>query len=116
MLPSSGPHGMISAPFTNAVTRSNSEFYTSRIFELKEKASSVRFSADMSMPAWNKCKISLRSGATEKALAEAQWENIPWGSDVSVKSSHRFFQYRLELISPDGKGTPRIKEIKASFK
>ncbi len=117
ILPSSGPHGMISAPFTNVVTRSDSEFYTSKIFELKEKASSIEFSADMTMPAWNKCNLYLRSGETEKALAKAQWKSIPWKSSVSAKEfSGRFFQYRLELVSPDGKGTPRIKEIKAIFK
>lgn len=116
-LPSKGPHGMISAPHTNGIDRSDSEFYISRVFEFAGKCSRIFVESDMLVP--HKCKVNiyLRSAADNDKLPEQKWKKIPFDTEVSAEDFQgNFYQYRLELIAPDGIGTPRISKVKITFK
>lgn len=115
-LPSKGAHGMISAPHTNAMDRSASEFYTGRIFDLKGKCSKITAKAEMFLPHECKVNIYLRSAANKEKLMSQKWQQIAFDKEINAdKFPGRFYQYRLELIAPDGIGTPRINKVEITF-
>ena len=115
-LPSKGPHGMISAPMTNGIDRSNSEYYTSAVFQPEKSFRTITASAKMTVPNTCKVKIYLRSGDSADGLNGNEWKEIPFDQKIDTKEfSGKYFQYRLELIAPDGIGTPRISHVKITF-
>lgn len=116
-LPSKGPHGMISAPMSNGIDRSASEFYTSSVFKPGKTFGMIQASAKMCVPRTCQVKITLRSAETAEGLNGKEWKEISFGQEINAKDfPGKYFQYRLELIAPDGIGTPRISQIKILFK
>lgn len=116
-LPSKGPHGMISAPMSNGIDRSSSEFYTSSVFKPGKKFGMIQASAKMRVPRTCQVKIALRSAETAEGLNGKDWKEISFGQEINATDfPGMYFQYRLELIAPDGIGTPRINQIKILFK
>ena len=116
-MPTSGPHGMITAPMGNGIDRSASEFYISRVYQRKENCRKIVASAEMTVPHDCKVKISLRSAESEEDLFRKEWKEIGFDREVNAGDfPGKYFQYRLELIAPDGVGTPRISQIKVDFK
>lgn len=116
-LPSKGPHGMISASMSNGINRSSSEFYTSSVFKAEKGFQKILASANMKVPHRCQVKIALRSADSADELDGKAWKEISFDQEISAKEfSGRYFQYRLELIAPDGIGTPRISRIRISFR
>ena len=71
----------------------------------------------MSVPRSCQVKIALRSAETAEGLNGMAWREISFGQEIKAKDfPGKYFQYRLELIAPDGIGTPRISQIKILFK
>ena len=113
-LPSRGPHGMCTVDIGNIMNRTDSEFYTSEVYETQFKATRVSWVAENGKNTW--VKIQFRCAETADSLYNAEWsESFENGADISALNLTGCIQYRLELGAKCACGTPRVTEITVDF-
>ncbi len=110
-----GPHGMHSVDVGNIMDRSDSEYYTSEVFDTKgEKAVKVSWEATNGKKTW--VKIQLKCADSIEALENTEWsESFENGADISALNLRGYIQYKLELGAYCGTGTPRVTEVTVDF-
>ena len=123
VLPTSGPHGMISVEPRNASDGGDAEFYTSCAHRLPEgsRVTQVAWLADVPAKTW--VRAQLRAAATEVGLAGAPWQGArgagSWFENGDVIAAGRFsgpwIQYRLALGAVNAARTPRVREVSVSY-
>ena len=124
VLPTSGPHGMISVEPRNTSDGGDAEFYTSPAVPAAAKAAAVTqiaWLADVPAKTW--VRAQLRSAATEEALAAAPWQGAQgagsWFENGDVIAAGQFsgpwIQYRLALGAVNAARTPRVREVSVSY-
>jgi hypothetical protein len=131
VLPTSGPHGMISVEPRNASDGGDAEFYTSQAHRMPEGSAVTQIawladpsaSSGQALPAKTWVRAQLRSAATEVGLAGAPWQGAlgagSWFENGDVMAAGRFsdpwIQYRLALGAVNATCTPRVREINVSY-
>ena len=131
VLPTSGPHGMISVEPRNASDGGDAEFYTSQAHRMPEGSAVTQIawladpsaSSGQALPAKTWVRAQLRSAATEVGLAGAPWQGAlgagSWFENGDVMAAGRFsdpwIQYRLALGAVNATCTPRVREVNVSY-
>ncbi len=124
-LPAAGPHGMTCRDFGNGYTRKPEETYTSPGFKLvKNIPHTIQWDADVQYPA--RLKFQIRWAADKKQLLSAPWMG-PGGADSYYEKrgqtlnginviEAKWFQYKVDFVSPYGCSSPKLREVRFSLK
>ena len=105
---------MCTVDIGNIMNRTDSEFYTSEVFETPLKATKVYWVAENGKKTW--VEIQFRCAETADALEIAPWsESLENGADISALNLTGYIQYKLELGAKCACGTPRVTEITVDF-
>ena len=119
-LPTSGPHGIMSAQPRNAATGGDEEFYISQAFEMPPHAHATRITWDADTPAKTWVKVQVRSSRNEAGLEQAPWRGPNTTADwfdndqqiTDAGDSGPWLQFRLALGALHSLRTPRIRAVK----
>jgi FG-GAP-like repeat len=121
-LPTSGPHGMISAEPRNSSDGGETEFYTScpHLRPEGSRVTQISWLADVPAKTW--VRAQLRSAPSEHALDEAPWQGAQgvgsWFENGDHIDGSQFgdlwIQYRLALGAVNSGRTPRVREVVVS--
>jgi len=109
-LPSSGPHGICSVEFGNALNRSPEEYYESEAFELGKNEIVCELTWDADQPPGSWIRGQLRFARSRLELGKSPW----FGKDQSVEKGlcdERWIQYRLALGAANGIASPRVRQV-----
>lgn len=123
LLPTMGPHSMLSVNPGNLRDRGPEEYYVSIPFELPPEArvSGIRWEAEVPARTWVKAQV--RSTLTREDLSSAPWQG-PEGGDgwfqnagavVGTKHEGQWIQYRLALGAVNGGTSPRITAVEVAY-
>lgn len=122
-LPTSGPHGMTAVEPGNIVDRGPEEYYVSCPFKLPDGAcvTGIAWEADLPPKTW--VRAQFRFADTKAGLDRASW--IGPGERGWFENHHtvdagqyagRWLQYRLALGATNGGSTPRVTEVRVSYR
>ena len=124
LLPTSGPHGMVTPGPGNIMDRSSEEYYISAPHKLPDRAIACRigWEAELAPKTWVGAR--LRFAPTPETLADAPWRGpggaSGWfenGADVRIaESSGPWVQYKLALGAINSGGTPRVAAVKVEVR
>lgn len=123
-LPTTGPHGMLTAPTMNIMDSGPAEYYVSSAFRLPASVSvkTVRWEATCLPKTW--VRAQLRFASSREGLALSRWQG-PNGSDGWFENGQaakrlgqdgRWLQYRLALGAINGGCTPRVTAVTVEYK
>jgi hypothetical protein len=123
LLPTAGPHGMVSPGPGNIMDRSPHEYYVSEPHPLEGPATLRKIEWEAQLPPATSVDAQLRTADSPESLDKAPWTG-PAGPDTyftapgnipaNFKAS-QFVQYRLRLSSPNSAATPRITRVTLSY-
>ena len=121
--PGMGPHETSTRDHGNAYNREPYESYISPSFELN-KQTPLRIYWEAEIVPTTAIKFQLRWGKDEQELENAEWQGPEGngsyyetsGADIQgVPSQAQWLQYRAELISLYGCGSPQLSEVRIEF-
>jgi hypothetical protein len=123
LLPTTGPHGMISLEAGNQRDRGPEEYYVSAPFELPAGARVRRISWEADLPPKTWVRAQLRFAPSREGLEEAKWQGPGGGegwfgcgdSAEGTRQTGRWVQYRLALGAVGGGNTPRVTEVSVAY-
>lgn len=115
VLPASGPHGMTTVDPGNIMDRGDRERYTSAPYKLPANAHVTSLTWDGVCTSTSWVEVELRCAETEDALAQAPWQAVHAGEDLSNLGLTGVIQYRLALCAKCACGTPRIQRVTVNF-
>lgn len=115
VLPTIGPHGMSTVDPGNIMDRGPKEHYTSEVKVLPEgaKVQSIAWEGICTSTSW--VEVEIRAAADEAALADAPWQTVESGADISALNLTGAVQYRLALCAKCACGTPRIESVTVKY-
>lgn len=115
VLPTVGPHGMSTVDPGNIVDRGPKEHYTSEVCTLPAgaKVSSIAWEGQCTSTSW--VEVQIRAAADEASIADAQWQTVESGADISALNLSGAVQYRLALCANCSCGTPRITKVDVTY-
>lgn len=115
VLPTVGPHGMCTVDPGNIVDRGPKEHYTSEVCTLPAgaKVSSIAWEGECTSTSW--VEVEIRAAADEASIADAQWQTVESGADISALNLCGAVQYRLALCANCSCGTPRITKVDVTY-
>lgn len=117
LLPTSGPHGMIAAPLDSSMDRSNTEFFESTVYRMKNSHRKLTVELQGSIPPKCSVTVKIRTAATPEALSKQSWRTLEKDNTLEYEfTAGTYCQYRLGLIAVAGNGTPRIKSVTLTWK
>ena len=95
----------------NVMNRGSEEYYVSSGRELPVGAQVTGISWDAELPPKTWVRAWLRFAATEHELT-----NSPWQEPTSLPQTGRWVQYRLALGAVNSGNSPRVREVRVSYK
>jgi hypothetical protein len=124
LLPSEGPHGMIRVGTRNQRGGGPEEFYISPPCPIPQGMVPDRIDWDAAVPDGTWLKAQVRTAESQAALHDAPWHGKRGEGDWlergqtmgTLTRGSRWLQYRLALGAPNGAGTPRVSEIRVSWR
>ena len=121
-LPTRGPHGMTAIEPGNQADRGPEEHYESEPFELPSGARSLRIDWEAEVPESCRVRAQVRSAPTRQALARAAWRGrggdgcwLECGDGIE-EAGGGWLQYRLALGASNGCGTPRVTQVRVTWR
>lgn len=122
VLPTTGPHGMVSVDPGNVMNRSDLEYYYSEVYEIPDGTTASRASWEADIPPWNWVYMQVRHSSSRAALCDAPWRGVSEGGVVHngddltpLRMRGGFMQYRLALGARCAAGTPRVRLVEIAF-
>ena len=120
LLPTAGPHGMVTPGPGNVMDRGPEEYYISSPHRLPDRAVVCRIGWEAELVPKTWVRGQLRFAATREALPDAPWHGPDggpgWfenGADVRIaECPGPWVQYRLALGATNSGGTPRVTAVK----
>jgi len=111
ILPTFGPHGMITVNPGNIKDRSDKEYYVSVIKKIPDGlyVKKIQYEGECTSTSWVECEM--RRAEDENGIDTAKWTPIPVDKDISAYDIKGYVQYRLALCAKCGCGTPRISSV-----
>ena len=115
ILPTTGPHGMCTVDPGNIMDRGPKEHYTSEAMTLPAGAvvNSIAWEGECTSTSW--VEVEIRAAADEAALADAAWQSVESGADITALGLTGAVQYRLALCAKCACGTPRITKVEVAY-
>ena len=123
-LPTVGPHGMTAVGTGNIADRGPEEFYSSAPFALPDGARLTQIWWEAETPAKTWVKAQIRVAPTKETLADAPWIG-PAGEESWFENAQglkaalgvgKWVQYRLALGATNSLSTPRVTEVRLSYR
>ncbi|MCC6424168.1 MAG: VCBS repeat-containing protein [Phycisphaerales bacterium] len=123
LLPTAGPHGMVTPGPGNIMDRSPHEYYISEPHELDRSAVLRKIEWAAKLPPATSVSAQLRTADSPELLDKSTWIG-PTGPDTyfnepgNIPSSFKpskFVQYRLRLSSPNSAATPRVTSVTLAY-
>ncbi|OIN98863.1 hypothetical protein AUJ66_00125 [Candidatus Desantisbacteria bacterium CG1_02_38_46] len=122
LLPTDGPHGMITVEPGNIMDRGWEEHYISSPFKLLKGCypQGIKWEANTPPKTW--VKAQLRCAPTKESLAQSKWfgKNGPgtWfenGDRIEKLCKGEWVQYRLALGAYNGGNSPRVTKVSVYY-
>ena len=103
-----GPHDFTRNIISNALDRTDSEYYTSPVLEGVFRT--IRWEAET--PNATALRMRVRAAESEAALSDAPWsEPLENGGSLNLPAHAKFLQYQAEFYAPNACGTPRLTRV-----
>ena len=122
-LPTSGPHGMLTAQPGNIQDYSSQEYYISVPFQLPKQAVVKHLGWEAHLPPKTWVKAQLRFASSRESLGQAPWQGSggvdtwfePNQSAEAADQTGPWLQYRLALGAVNSGNTPRVTEVNVFY-
>jgi len=123
-VPSEGPHGMTRVGTANQADGGAEEFYTSAPHPIPEGMAPGCIDWEATIPGRTWVRAQVRVADSAAGLEDAPWQGPEgeggWyqrGDSIAAPAAGRgWLQYRLALGAPNGAGSPRVSEVRVSWR